>query len=136
MMTVSEWADSHRLLPETSAARGGRWRTATTPYLAGVMDSVHEPGVRTIAVMKAAQVGVSEALNNVVGYFIASDPSSSRDVGKRISSARSFVILVTRARRSAGPLDASASVVSLPRSGNGPHQHTTEPFACEHCFHM
>jgi phage terminase large subunit GpA-like protein len=73
LFTVSEWADQHRLLPETSAARGGRWRTSSTPYLRGIMDAVHEPGVRKIAVMGAAQVGKSEALHNILGYFIAYD---------------------------------------------------------------
>lgn len=74
-LRVSEWADLHRRLPETSAARGGQWHTETTPYLRGIMDAVHEPGVRTIVVMKAAQVGGSEALHNILGYRMQYDPS-------------------------------------------------------------
>jgi phage terminase large subunit GpA-like protein len=31
-LTVAAWADLYRILPETSAARGARWRTATTAY--------------------------------------------------------------------------------------------------------
>jgi phage terminase large subunit GpA-like protein len=73
-LTVSEWADEYRRLPETSAARGGRWHTKDTPYLRGVMDAILEPGVRKIAVMKAAQLGGSEALHNIVAYFIVYDP--------------------------------------------------------------
>ena len=38
------------------------------------MDAVHEPGVTKIAVMKCHQVGGSEALHNVVGYFVEHDP--------------------------------------------------------------
>lgn len=72
--TVSEWADAKRVLPETSGARGGAWRTENTPYLRGLMDAVHEPGVTKIAVMKAAQCGGSEALHNIIGYFIEHDP--------------------------------------------------------------
>jgi phage terminase large subunit GpA-like protein len=74
LFTVSEWADTYRQLPETSAERGGRWNTAKVPYLRGIMDAVHEPGVRKIAVMKGAQVGGSEALHNLLGYFMAYDP--------------------------------------------------------------
>lgn len=74
LLTVSEWADLYRFLPEASAARGGRWRTRDTPYLRGIMDSVHEPGVRKIALIKGSQVGGSEALHNILGYFIAYDP--------------------------------------------------------------
>lgn len=75
-LTVSEWADAERMLPETSGARGGRWRTDSTPYLRGLMDVVHEPGVKTVAVKKSAQVGGSEALHNIVGYHIKYDPCS------------------------------------------------------------
>ena len=71
--TVSEWADAERMLPETSGARGARWRTDEVPYLRGPMDAVHETGVSTIALMKASQIGGSEALHNIVGYFIAHD---------------------------------------------------------------
>lgn len=73
-LTVSEWADATRLLPETSGARGAKWRTDTVPYLRGIMDAVHEPGITKIAVMKCHQVGGSESLHNVVGYFIEHDP--------------------------------------------------------------
>lgn len=72
--TVSQWADEHRRLPESSGARGGRWRTSSVPYLGGIMDAVHEPGVKKIAIEKSAQVGGSEAINNIIGYFIAHDP--------------------------------------------------------------
>lgn len=73
-LTVSEWADLYRRLPETSAASGGRWRTDMTPYLRGFMDAVKEPGVRRLAAIKAAQIGGSEALHNIIGYFIQHDP--------------------------------------------------------------
>jgi phage terminase large subunit GpA-like protein len=73
MQNISTWADAYRRLPEASAARGGRWRTSTAAYLRGIMDAAVEPGVRTIAVRKAHQCGGSEALNNIIGYFVASD---------------------------------------------------------------
>lgn len=73
-LTVSEWSDEKRILPETSGARGSRWRTAAVPYLRGPMDAVHEPGVNTIAVRKCSQVGGSEALHNILGYHIEHKP--------------------------------------------------------------
>lgn len=93
-LTVSQWADEHRRLPETSAARGARWRTAMTPYLRGIMDAVHEPGVKRIAVMKCAQVGGSEALHNILGYHIHHDPCAmlmvhpSKEVAQEWSKER------------------------------------------------
>lgn len=72
-LKVSEWAELKRALPETSGARGGPWRNETAPYLAGIMDAVHELGVKKIALMKAAQCGGSESLHNIIGYFIEYD---------------------------------------------------------------
>jgi phage terminase large subunit GpA-like protein len=38
------------------------------------MDSVTDPSVHTIVVMKSAQIGWTEIINNIVGYFIDQDP--------------------------------------------------------------
>jgi phage terminase large subunit GpA-like protein len=73
-LTVSEWADLHRVLPESSAARGARWRNSTAPYLPGIMDVVHEPTTRKAAIMTASQVGKSESINNILGYCMEHDP--------------------------------------------------------------
>ncbi len=89
-LTVSEWADAHRVLPETSAARGGRWRTSTAPYLRGIMDAVHEPGVRMIALQKCHQSGGSEALNNVLGYFIEHDACPALFVHPTAGAAEAY----------------------------------------------
>ncbi len=74
LMTPSEWADEKRVLPETSAARGAKWRTSSVPYMRGVMDAVAEPGTRKIAIMKAAQISGSEVMHNIIGYFMDYDP--------------------------------------------------------------
>lgn len=74
-LTVSEWADRHRMLSAESSAEPGPWRTARAPYLRGVMDALSDPAIEEIVVMASAQVGKTECLNNVVGYFIDQDPS-------------------------------------------------------------
>ncbi|MDP3720787.1 MAG: phage terminase large subunit family protein [Acidobacteriota bacterium] len=73
-LTVSQWADLRRRLPETSAARGGRWNTDTVPYLRGIMNAVHEPGTRVIALKKCHQSGGSEGISNIIGYHMEHDP--------------------------------------------------------------
>lgn len=72
--TVSQWSDAERRLPETSAAKGARWRTETVPYLRGIMDVVHEPGISVACLMKCSQTGGSEALHNILGYHMHHDP--------------------------------------------------------------
>jgi phage terminase large subunit GpA-like protein len=89
-LTVSEWADAHRHLPEASAAKGARWSNATAPYLVGIMDTTLEPGVQTLGVMKASQTGVSECVNNAIGYFIEHRPSPMLLVHPTTGAAEAF----------------------------------------------
>lgn len=73
-LTVSSWADRHRMLP-TLSAEPGRWRTSRTPYLQEVMDclSVSSP-IERVVFMKGSQLGGTEAGLNWVGYVIAHAP--------------------------------------------------------------
>lgn len=74
-LTVSEWADQHRILPETSA-EPGRWRTIRTPYIREIMDnlSVYSPVERTI-LMKGTQIAGTEGGNNWAFYTIDCAPA-------------------------------------------------------------
>ena len=73
-LTVSEWADRHRMLP-TANAEPGPWRTTRVPYLKDIMDalSVSSP-VERVVFMKGAQTGGTEAGLNAIGYWIAHAP--------------------------------------------------------------
>lgn len=74
-LTVSQWADDHRILSGKQSSERGRWRTARNPILREIMDcfSVHSR-VRDIVVMKSSQVGVTEAVVNVLGYTMDHAP--------------------------------------------------------------
>ena len=73
-ITVSEWAQANRMLPSHVTAEPGPWRNERTPYLAGIMDAIHEAGCEEVIVLKAAQVGFSEGLRNTIGYWIDHEP--------------------------------------------------------------
>jgi phage terminase large subunit GpA-like protein len=74
-LTVSEWADAHRMLSREASAEPGRWRTDRAPYLRGIMDAFSEPGIDEVVFRKASQLGATEILNNVVGFYVDQDPS-------------------------------------------------------------
>lgn len=74
-LTVSEWADQNRKLSRESSAESGAWRTSRAEYQRGIMDAVSDKSVDQVVVMSSAQIGKTEILNNVVGYFISQDPS-------------------------------------------------------------
>ena len=94
-LTVSEWADEHRILPSKSAKEAGRWRTARTPYLKEIMDCLSpSSGVEHICLMKGAQVGGTECGNNWLGYVIHHTPGPmmvvlpTLELAKRTSKQR------------------------------------------------
>lgn len=74
-LTVSAWADQYRRLSSESSAEPGIWRTARAPYQRGIMDAVSDPNVREVWLMKSAQVGATEIINNILGYHIHQDPA-------------------------------------------------------------
>lgn len=69
-LTVSEWADEYRILSKESSAEAGRWRTSRTPYQREIMDCVTDRNTKEVVVMASAQVGKSEMINNIIGYYI------------------------------------------------------------------
>lgn len=73
-VTPSEWAEANRILPAHVTAEPGPWRNDRVPYLRGVMDAVSEPGVEEVVVVKAAQVGFSESVRNLLGYWVDREP--------------------------------------------------------------
>mgnify|MGYP001352752644 CR=1 FL=1 len=74
-LTVDEWADKYRILPETSA-EAGPWRTSRTPYLREPMRAFTDPNVNRIVMVASSQVGKSELELNIIGYIIMQDPGS------------------------------------------------------------
>src|SRR3990172_2950135 len=60
-LTVSEWADRHRVLSPRASAEPGRYRTDRTPYMRAIADALSPSHpARRIVVMKSAQVGFTE----------------------------------------------------------------------------
>ncbi len=74
-ISVSQWADKHRILDEKTSAQPGQWKTNLTPYLQGIMDAFNDPIAEEIIFCKPTQVGGTESLNNMLGYLICQDPA-------------------------------------------------------------
>lgn len=132
--TVSEWADSVRVLPQASGARGARWRTSAVPYLRGPMDAVLEVGAKSVAIMKASQIGGSEAIHNIIGYHIEHRPCPilmvhptasvaeewSKDrLGDMIRSTPALRSAVTDRRKRAEAGDTAESTLTLKMFAGG-----------------
>jgi phage terminase large subunit GpA-like protein len=74
-LTVSEWADRERRLSPEASAEPGAWETSRAEYLRGIMDSLSDPIITRVVVAKGSQVGYTECVNNVLGFFVDQDPA-------------------------------------------------------------
>lgn len=89
ILSVSEWADRHRVLSQKASAEAGRWSSRRTPYLIEIMNclSSHDPTERVV-MMKGAQVGGTEAGNNWLGYCIDCSPGPFLMVAPTVEMAK------------------------------------------------
>jgi phage terminase large subunit GpA-like protein len=94
-LTVSEWADTYRILSSRSSSEPNLWRTSRTPYLREIMDalSAESPWLRVVF-LKASQVGGTECALNWLGYIVHRSPGPvllvqpTVDMAKRLSKQR------------------------------------------------
>src|SRR3954470_6135634 len=94
-LTVSEWADRHRLLSPRASAEPGRYRTERTPYIRAITDALSPTDpTRRVVVMKSAQIGFTEAGNNWIGYVIHHAPGPMLAVQPTVELAKRFSQLV------------------------------------------
>ena len=94
-LTVSQWADEHRMLSGKASAEPGPWRTDRTPYLREIMDELSTTSsVQRVVLMAGAQLGKTEAGSNWLGYVIAHAGGPmlmvqpTVDMAKRLSKQR------------------------------------------------
>ena len=73
-ITVSQWAEKHRVLPKQSAIPG-LWNNRLVPYAVGVMDAFNDPMVERITIMASVQSAKTESAYNMLGYAISQDPA-------------------------------------------------------------
>jgi phage terminase large subunit GpA-like protein len=89
-MTVSEWANKFRYLSPESSSNPGKYNSDMTPYALAWMDSVNDHTASGTVLMVASQLGKTEVLNNVVGYFMDIEPAPMLMVQPTIDLAESW----------------------------------------------
>src|SRR5690606_26767596 len=89
-LTVSQWADAYRYIARGTGPEPGRWRTDRTPWLREPRDEVTNPAVGVLVLKMSSQVGKTEILINVAGYFIDQDPAPQMFVLPTLQLADSF----------------------------------------------
>jgi len=75
-LSVSEWADAHRILSTKDSSEPGRWRTSRNPQLKEIMDCLSVTSrVTDIAIMKSSQRGATQIVINLIGYVMEHAPA-------------------------------------------------------------
>ena len=88
-LSLSEWADKHRILDQRAAAEPGPWRTSRTPYLKEIMDCLSPSSpLERVIFMKGAQVGGTECGLNWIGYIIHHTPGPTLLVQPTVETAK------------------------------------------------
>lgn len=89
-LTVSQWADKERRLSPESSSEPGSWDTDRAPYQREIMDIVNDPSVDEGVMMTSSQVGKTEIINNIVGYFVDQDPAPMLIVQPTLKMAEDY----------------------------------------------
>ena len=89
LLSVSAWADQHRMLSSKASAEPGRWRTSRTPYLREIMDCLSPASpIERVVFMKGAQIGGTEAGSCWIGYVIHHAPGPMMAVWPTVEMAK------------------------------------------------
>lgn len=94
-LTVTAWAEAHRVLSSRETASPGPYRTGRHPYVVEIQDALSASSpVQRVSWMKGAQIAATESANNFVGYTIDQAPGPvlfvlpTVDMSKRHSKQR------------------------------------------------
>ena len=89
-LTISQWADNFRRIPPEAAAEPGLWRTSRAPYQRAMMDAISDDNYEQIVMMTSAQIGKTEIILNILGYYIDKEPSPILVINPTIQMSESF----------------------------------------------
>lgn len=86
----SQWADRFRYVASGTSPEPGEWRTSRTPYLREPMDAATDKRTEMVVMMFSSQVGKSEALLNIMGYYVDQEPSPQLMLQPTVEMAEAF----------------------------------------------
>lgn len=89
-MTGSQWADKYRYVAPGTSPEPGEWRTSRVPYLREPMDSATDRRTEKVVLMMSSQVGKSELLLNVMGFYVDQEPAPQLMLQPTLEAAESF----------------------------------------------
>ena len=72
-LVLSEWVERSIHLTSSIAATPGRMRL--WPHQRAIADSIGDPAVERVTVLKGVRIGYSQLLVGAIGHYVVNDPS-------------------------------------------------------------
>lgn len=89
-LTGSQWADKFRVVASGTSPEAGAWRTSRTPYLQEPIDAATDRRTETVVLCCSSQLGKSEMLLNVIGYYADQEPAPQLMLQPTVEMAEAF----------------------------------------------
>lgn len=90
ILKVSDWADNYRKLSAEASAEPGQWNTNRAPYQREIMNAVNDSECEEVIIMSSSQIGKTELILNILGYYIDYDPSPIMVIQPTLEMAQTF----------------------------------------------
>src|SRR5262245_44177440 len=88
--TLSAWIEANLVLPEGVTALPGRMRLY--PYQRGIADSISDPDVQRVSLVKPVRVGFTSLLTGALGHFVTNEPSTVLVLLPTAGDARDYIV--------------------------------------------
>ena len=89
-LSGSDWADKYRYVAPGTSPEPGPWRTDRVPYLREPMDCATDRVTETTVMMCSSQIGKSEFLLNILGYYSDQEPAPQLMLQPTVEAAEAF----------------------------------------------
>lgn len=90
-LSTTDWANRHRYLAPESSALPGKYSTALTPWVPGILDAIDDPNIYKIVGMKSAQIAWTDGvLINAILKRIDIDPCPMIGLFAKSDAAKEF----------------------------------------------
>jgi phage terminase large subunit GpA-like protein len=111
-ISIADWAEAHRILPQGTTPRPGPFRAEA--FQRGILDLVRSRTTRKLVCKKSTQLGWTDAiLLNIVAYYMACDPKPMMLVFIRDTDAKD------KSEKTIGPMIANCDVLKDKIRDNG-----------------
>lgn len=73
-----------------ASSEPGHWKTSRAPYQKEILNAVNDPKCERVVVMSSAQVGKTEIILNIIGYYVDYDPAPMLCLQPTLDMAQAF----------------------------------------------